>query len=497
MASVGVCWGGEKLPQDEIALVVFSRPQADSVHRVPLLGAAASRTASVLLLPPDFGRFLRQHEAVTLVCYDSAELHWLLEDHFRQSNNAESLKTLWAYSQESRLIDIALLDQHVRRCQGKDGTVASPRVSAAPAPCGGRVARGPGDPALHCRRLTRMSQDPSDPAIKLALAVAAGVLRSYEQLLAEATSIMATVNQANQLPVVTPQLAEADEEEMQAQFEKLIENIPAPLPNTADRAAKPENAGLDGGEESGLAESRHYGPLGVGIDVQGAIALGKPDRPSLHIDVQQIDELRRENDRRFQIASRQLYDDPASRPCFQWPEGQNHERLVARGDDGLPLYHVHALKVWLRGVADKLCDINNLPASVPVTQRGDPSFDPESWGVWVACNRSLRAWRNMERAARFNHHLSRVAPCRPDYCVVPVFRSREPDLVALRSLRVPIFQPQSGHVFVVGAFPLLKVYCLAAIHQQGDPSPTRNVSPGTFLEATTRSEKSLANCTRI
>ena len=36
------------------------------------------------------------------------------------------MKTTLGLHRESRLIDIMLLDQHVRRCQGEDGTVASP-----------------------------------------------------------------------------------------------------------------------------------------------------------------------------------------------------------------------------------------------------------------------------------------------------------------------------------------------------------------------------------
>jgi len=63
----------------------------------------------VLLSPEMLGNFIRQHREAVLVCYNAAELHWLLEGHFR--NDAESLDVLWAFSRESRLLDIMLLDQ--------------------------------------------------------------------------------------------------------------------------------------------------------------------------------------------------------------------------------------------------------------------------------------------------------------------------------------------------------------------------------------------------
>ena len=120
-------WDGDSLGKGEIALAVFaSARKGPALDRCPLFGAAASGAASVILLPTDFGRFLQQHQDATLICYDAAALHWLLEGQFRHDKSDESLKLLWAYSGESRLIDIMLLDQHVRRCQGEDDTAASP-----------------------------------------------------------------------------------------------------------------------------------------------------------------------------------------------------------------------------------------------------------------------------------------------------------------------------------------------------------------------------------
>jgi hypothetical protein len=51
----------------------------------------------------------------------------------------------------------------------------------------------------------------------------------------------------------------------------------------------------------------------------------------------------------------------------------------------------------------------------------------------------------------------------------------------LHSLGVPIFQAGSGHVFVVGTFPLLKLYCFAAAYE-GGRDVSRGRLAGHFLE---------------
>ncbi len=90
-----------------------------------MFGAASDGKRSVVLYKEQFAIFLGEHPDASLVCYDAAKLHWLLEGYFKRSNKPEASKLLWAYSRESRLIDIMLLDQHVHRYQGRGGAVAS------------------------------------------------------------------------------------------------------------------------------------------------------------------------------------------------------------------------------------------------------------------------------------------------------------------------------------------------------------------------------------
>jgi hypothetical protein len=471
MADVGFWWAGNRLAEGEISLAVFGRrPHRESIHRVPLLGSVAAGTVNALLIPSDFGRFLRQHQDATIVCYDAAATHWMLEDYFRRSGDGEPLKILWAYSRESRLIDIMLLDQHVRRCQEDHLPMASPLCRLVHRWTGITL---PDDSQLQeqvAAAWKTMAQDPNDSVLESALAVAAGIYRVYEHLLGEAEKIEKTVEEVNRKPPIKP--PSLDRERL-AEMEQFFATSLRTRKISAASPAEPESAA-----DADQPPSRLFGPLGVGIDVQAAIALRRPDQPALQVDRQQLDVLRRENDLRYQMASRKLHDDACG--CFRW-EGQGDERLVARDKEGRPQYNAKTFKKWLCGLRDKLCDIHNLPVVIPASDTGDHSSEAELWGIWAKCNRSLRAWRDLERSARLSPYLAQDTPLRSTYEVVPVCRSRQPELVTLRSLRVSVFRPHTGNVFLVCTLPLLNWYCLAAVYTRAWPQRNSRLA-GYFLD---------------
>ena len=479
MPGANVWWTGGRLPQGEVALAVFGRRQVESVHRVPLLGAAASGAASVVLLPTDFGRFLRRHEDVTLICYNAGELHWLLEDNFRQSNDTQSSAILWAYSGESRLIDVMLLDQHVRRCRGEDSVAASPLSQLAQR----RVGMNLPDELEIQEKVAAAWQEmarglaPDDSVLELVLAAPATVFAVCERLLTDEQNIADAV-QASQLPplVVHPP-DPAETEAMMAQFQKAMVKPLSRLAVGNDFSTEPRDTVV---EKADLFTPLSFGPLGVGIDVQAAVAVSKPSRPGLQIDPQQLDDVRAKNNLRFRRASQRLQEDSHARPCFRWSVGQGDEKLVTLDNEGLPAFNHEALKGWLRSVADRLCDTNNLPAAIPLTYRGDPSLEPERWEIWAACNRSLLAWRNLWRAARVDRLIDHPDLFRPAYNVMPVFSA--PDLIAFRSLGISMFRPKSGSVFIVGNLPLLNLYSLAAVYERRERVPRGRLT-GHFLES--------------
>jgi len=222
MANEIIWWDGKKLEGELLALSVFpieSDVKAKKKH--PILGAASSGTVNVLLLPNDYGPFLQRHQDATLVCYNAAFLHWLLDSHFNRSNDTESSKVLWAFSQDCRLIDVMLLDQHIRRCEAEDSTKAN-SFSHLVQRC--IEVTLPDDEEIQ-QKVTaawhEKGQNPQDPILELVLAVAAYTRGVYQHLLTKANAITDAVKKANQLPVENlPPLTNEEEEKIEANFKK-------------------------------------------------------------------------------------------------------------------------------------------------------------------------------------------------------------------------------------------------------------------------------------
>jgi hypothetical protein len=99
-------WGGEPFDTECISLLACDTkpPNADVAPEV-MFGAANDGQASVALLREHFGSFLRKHQAATLVCFDAADLHWLLHDFFAARGDREAIELLWRFSRECRLLD--------------------------------------------------------------------------------------------------------------------------------------------------------------------------------------------------------------------------------------------------------------------------------------------------------------------------------------------------------------------------------------------------------
>jgi hypothetical protein len=120
-------------------------------------------------------------------------------------------------------------------------------------------------------------------------------------------------------------------------------------------------------------------------------------------------------------------------------------------------------QTWLRDVVpDELPDIHHCPAVPPFPAENEPSQDPERWGVWTDCHAILRAWRDLVRAAQVAAlPTDKVVQLR--YEVIPRLRAVSPSFSAFQALAGPVFQPQDGHVFVVGTLEDLKIRCLMVL----------------------------------
>lgn len=455
-------WAGDDLGQTRIALAVFSQQveASEAVNR-PALGAVSTGTRDVLLRPDQISSFLWQHQNAVLVCYNAAELHWLLEAHLR--NDVEALRVLWAYSREARLVDIMLLDQHIRHLAGEG---ASPRQLSELVMCttGERLQPDSEVRGIVAAAWTRANETPSAAVETVLKAVVAGILKSYEHLLTEAQRIedcLARANHFSDVPPTPPPPDVADK------IEALLDrNVRKALAHRqeVDKSQTAER-GDDANQEKSDAASFSFGPLGIGIDIQGAIAVAQPHRPILQGAPQQLGALQAKNLDRFKEASRKLHRDVAARKCFHWCRGQGGEVAIQRNHNSPLDYETEAMRGWLAGFRKRLSDIHNLAAEIPTTPEGFPSFDPERWGVWASCDRSLAAWRDLSRSVLLDCDFNANAEFRPLYDIVPAFRSRHPELVAFRSLGVPFFRPSAGHVFLVGILPLLRICCYAAVHR--------------------------------
>jgi hypothetical protein len=461
-------WGEESLEAGPISLFLATKAAGDGCPPDIAFGGVSDGDKNVLIARERLAVFLQKHAEATLICYDAASLHWSIHAYLEQHGEQEDVGLLWKYSEEFRLVDIMLLDQHVRRIQG-DNDVAATSLEKLVQRCAGVELPNQakiGEQVVVAQKELAKGKAADGSKFGFLTVIATGVLRTYERLLVEITAIENAVD-ASQLPSVTmPPMDPTVVAKLEAQGDVLIKKILSKRGTAAGSTNPPADLGNAAIEKLGS-----FDVMGIGIEVQAAIALNRPDQEGLHVYRQGLRDLCARNCERYQRASEILYRDGDTRACFEWSDSDSNGMVVKRSEDGLPMYKAKYLKTWLRNLGESFRDIHNLPAKIPCKHDGAPSFDPERWGIWSACNLKLRAWRDLQRSAHLALHLDGATRLRPVYSVVPVLKSRAPDLLALRSLGLPVFCPREGRVFVVGELPLLKVICFAAIHQDGSHTP--------------------------
>jgi len=459
-------WDGSTLPDDEIAVVLFARTTSSGA-RVPVLAAVATGSFTALLLPDQFGAFLEQHAAATLVCHDAAELHWLLHGHFQQSDDQQSLERLWAFSAEARLVDIGILDQYTRRRPGL--LAARPRNRQRLVKDLAKIEL-PGRDELEQRVVAAMGGEDAE-ALGLALQVPQGVWRAFHALMVKATRLDDEVNRIaeraqtlRERPFWNP----GGDPERAHELEEQAREFVSVFKTDKEPGATPVPS------VTSTVPLVPFGPLGTGVDVQASIAVNRPDRPLLEVNRDQLEEAAVVNRRRFEDACRILWDDRRARGCFRWDDSDPGQHVVRRDAVGRPVVQASNLQQWLRGVSDSLVDEHNLAVALPVTARGEPSFEPADWGVLASCDRGLAAWRDLVRSCRFMQFHERANAGQVQYDVCPVLRVTDPDFAAIRSLGYRVFRPAEGNVFVLVELRHLRLHCFAQFYNQQRPGcPSR------------------------
>jgi hypothetical protein len=398
-------WGGEPLASDGVvALIVLgSKSTSASSYPVPLIAAACGDGTSCLVRVEQFAAFLIAHREGKLVCHDAGALHGMLEVQLRKGGNAEAIRCLWEFSRSGRLLDVELLDQLLDMAEfGIDKTPAT-LAEIAETRCrfqipGAEISQSGGRKAATSHPGQPTEQD------RVALQLVESLMRIYRQM--------------------------------------------RPL---ADRFV--EDYTGDPGEE--------VGPLSLGIQVRGAIALDRITRLG-GLRVESIHEIIDTCDAVFLESSRKLHEDSTARKCFKW-DGDR----IKTDPRGFPIAYDDRLVSWLEEQLGKIRSFNNVPFAPPRTAREKTARSSNLWGDWTPYDLSLDAWERLETASLARKVMTeaggtRDRMVRPGYQVLPRIRSEKPNLASLRRIRGgPIFSAPPGRSLVVVELSDLELRCLA------------------------------------
>jgi hypothetical protein len=203
------------------------------------------------------------------------------------------------------------------------------------------------------------------------------------------------------------------------------------------------------------------GPLSLGIQVQGAIALDRITRlgglvvESAHDIIETCDMIRAQ-------ASLQLHEDPHARDCFKW-----RNELIEIDSRGFPMTYNRELLTWLESCLKRVGTFNQVPFSPPRSSLDTTPLSSNLWADWSPYERSLEAWERLETACIARMVIAKASGTRerrvrPSYQAWPRIRSGLPNLVSLRKmLGRPIFSAPPGFSLIVVELSDLELRCLA------------------------------------
>ena len=423
-------WNGQRLRGGPVAITLL----AD--HADGYMAAVAVESSAVFSLDRrGLTGFLLVHSGRRLICYDAATLHWELERTF--AGAADLLNCLWRFSAQYRLRDVMLLDQRVRLAE--TGRFSPPR----------RLQDLRED---YCREEIAICCPPHGQVLAL--------LEIYRTLRRKAKRIFERA-----APRAEPMPSMPAGGSLEIDFEKGISG------------SLPDLSGFDSTHYYTVRRRRKYrgdliksircfGPLGLGIDVQGAIAMRRAAQTGIQIDGQRAETVKQKSEQVYRESSRKLREGTGSAiPCFRW-QGD----VVKRDKDGSPKT-TDQLQAWLRERLESNPDLRGAPRKPPRDSQGEISTRPDDWGLLTRCDRQLRAWADLHSAAdasRFAHNDT----IHPKYCVIPEIRLTSPNPDAVRRFAPESFVPRNGHTFLLGVFQDLELRCFASVRQRMAGLPT-------------------------
>lgn len=437
-------WDGELLGSERVALFLCgTQPSARSEPPELMFGAASTGEVNVGLLREQIGLFLRWHRDVKLICHNAAALHWLVHDFLEQRKDLNAIGLLWDLSRDCRLLDVALLDQHVRRIQ-KDGLTPEPAPLARLAEWyGGGPIPGKAEVRRRIGSWPPTSPAELDPSrLEVPLRIACALVKVYEALQRSVEQIEGDVRKRLEDSEPVPVAPDLD---------------PPLLPPQSWGAAPtpPSRRPVD----DGFPKPTAYGPLGIGLDVMGAIAFRQAERLGLGVDVARLPELLLQSEKLYARASQSLQSGKALGGRRKWQGG-----TVARDRAGEPAGARAALPAVLQRKTKELCDRMGCDPLLSQKASGDLSNLVADLGVWAGCDPELRTWSELIRAADVSKFATtcQAEVISPRFKVQPRLSSSRPNLDCIRALGVPVFRPRPRHTFLVIRLEELQLPCLAA-----------------------------------
>jgi hypothetical protein len=405
-------WDGQHLGDEHLALALMLGRQipGEAEPRV-VFAAAATGDFRCLIRPERLGEFLQVHRDEVLICHDVGPLYEGLREHLRRAGQFAATGVLRSFRVDRRIYEVSLLDQLVGLAKAGLERPVRPLKVLAQEHCGIDL---PDLPTLRSRLegLTGQPWESIDQSSREdALAIVHAIRAIFGVVGAEATSIA-------------------------------------------------EQAGVD---PEVIAT---WGPLSVGIQVQGAIACYRLSRRGLLLRKDALDGLRERCEVRLRECSRRLAEDASASQCFHW-KTKGPVAEVTLDESGHPAVKEQVLGRWLEAMLDSNPGLHGISFQPPRSVDNRISTSPDLWGDLARIHPLLWDWSCLESAADALKWIEGLSIqgnrlIRPSYEVMPRIASKHPNLYRLRWLNPSVmFEAPPGYVLLAVELRDLELRCLA------------------------------------
>ena len=138
-----------------------------------------------------------------------------------------------------------------------------------------------------------------------------------------------------------------------------------------------------------------FGILGVGLDVQGSIALSKAASTGLHVRCDAIPEAISSMEQTRDDQALILEADSEARKAFALKNGK-----IQFEPNSLPRFEPARLAEWLQGRWRSLKGFDGFRLPGPSREDDSVSTTSEEWGILRECDPKIAAWSNLLRTSR-------------------------------------------------------------------------------------------------